>query len=68
MLPIVLRLVSWSVGVAYAHLYIAVFSVLQNFHIESKTQQNAFIMKVKVAVWQHKSNNAAYRLTKSNAI
>ena len=37
MLPIVLRLVSWSVGVVYAHLYIAVFSVLQNFQIESKT-------------------------------
>ena len=38
MLPIVLRLVAWSVGVVYAHLYIAVFSVLQNFQIESKTQ------------------------------
>ena len=38
MLPIVLRLVARSVGVAYAHLYIAVFSVLRNFQIESKMQ------------------------------
>lgn len=36
MLSIVLRLVAWSVGMAYAHLYIAVFCVLQNFQIESR--------------------------------
>lgn len=51
MLSIVLRLVAWSVGMAYAHLYIAVFCVLQNFQIESRMQKNAFIMKVKEAVW-----------------
>lgn len=50
MLPIVLRLVAWSVGVVYAYLYIAVFFVLRYFQIESKTRQNTFIMKVKVAV------------------
>lgn len=51
MLPIVLRLVAWSIGMAYAHLYIAVFYVLQNFQIKSKMHQNAIIMKVKEAVW-----------------
>ena len=50
MLSIVLRLVAWSVGMVYAHLYIAVFCVLQNFQIESRIRQNAFIMKVKEAV------------------